>query len=77
MVEAGVRYAVEKAVDMNMPIVINFSLGSNSLTGATQSIIYEQPLFTRGLALVAAGVMKEILKLIQQEKLNLQEHKKI
>ncbi|CEQ30407.1 subtilisin-like serine germination related protease [[Clostridium] sordellii] len=55
LVEAGVRYAVEKAVGMNMPIVINFSLGSNNLTGATQSIIYEQPLFTRGLALVAAA----------------------
>ncbi|WP_373600928.1 bifunctional germination protease/germinant receptor pseudoprotease CspBA [Paraclostridium bifermentans] len=52
--EAAITYAYEKAYEMKMPLVINLSLGSNNLIGATESILKAKPLFTRGLCLISA-----------------------
>lgn len=54
IVEASIQYVYEKAYQLKIPIVINLSLGSNGLTGATQSILKKAPLFIRGLCIVAA-----------------------
>ncbi|MCU9808865.1 S8 family peptidase [Paraclostridium sp. AKS46] len=53
--EAGIRYAYEKSIELNKPIVINLSLGSNSLIGATENVLSEEPAFTRGVCIVSAA----------------------
>lgn len=52
--EAGIRYAYEKSIELNKPIVINLSLGSNSLIGATENVLSKEPEFTRGVCVVSA-----------------------
>nr|MCM0165349.1 S8 family peptidase [Paeniclostridium ghonii] len=53
--EAGIRYAYEKSIEEKKPIVINLSLGSNSLIGATENILKEAPAFNKGVCIVSAA----------------------
>ena len=53
ILEAAIQYAYEKAYELKIPLVINISLGSNNLVGATERILRDTPLFTRGLCLVS------------------------
>lgn len=52
MTAAAVEYAYNKSVEMKMPIVINTSVGSNSLAGFTTRMTSESTYYVRGLALV-------------------------
>ncbi|MEX6585576.1 bifunctional germination protease/germinant receptor pseudoprotease CspBA [Paraclostridium bifermentans] len=52
--KAGIRYAYEKSIELNKPIVINLSLGSNNLIGPTENVLGEEPTFTRGVCIVSA-----------------------
>ncbi|MCU9812404.1 MULTISPECIES: S8 family peptidase [Paraclostridium] len=52
--QAGIRYAYLKAIELKKPIVINLSLGSNSLIGAAQKVLKEEPTFTKGVSIVSA-----------------------
>ncbi|MDB8798415.1 bifunctional germination protease/germinant receptor pseudoprotease CspBA [Romboutsia sp. 1001216sp1] len=54
LVEAAMDYAYKKAAEAKMPLVINISLGSNDVVGATQRILSDTPLFSRGVCLVSA-----------------------
>ncbi|GAA0862003.1 S8 family peptidase [Paraclostridium tenue] len=54
ILEAAIQYSYEKAYELKIPLAINISLGSNNLVGATERILRESPLFTRGLCLVSS-----------------------
>lgn len=49
------QYAYEKAFENNMPIVLNFALGTNSLVGVSSRTISETSFFTRGFCSVTAA----------------------
>ena len=51
--EAGVRYAYKKAIELNKPLVISLSLGSNSLGGTTKQILKREPRFRDGICIVS------------------------
>lgn len=53
--KAGVMYAYEKSIELNKPIVINLSLGSNNLIGATENTLRKEPQFARGVCIVSAA----------------------
>lgn len=52
--ESAISYVYQKAYELKMPLVINLSLGSNSLIGATENILKSKSLFTRGLCLISS-----------------------
>ena len=49
------EYVNKKAKQLNRPICINISLGSNNLAGLEESILYKRNLFEKGI-FVCAGV---------------------
>jgi subtilisin family serine protease len=53
ILEAAIQYVYEKANELRKPLVINISLGSNNLLGATERVLAKTPLFTRGLCIVS------------------------
>lgn len=55
MQNVGAQYAYSKAYQLNMPIVMNFGIGSNSLVGISNRNITDQAFYTRGLCLVTAA----------------------
>ncbi|MGL6107123.1 bifunctional germination protease/germinant receptor pseudoprotease CspBA [Romboutsia sp.] len=55
MVAAATQYVYSKSIELNKPIVINTSLGSNSLAGLTNRAVTESTYFVRGLCIVCAA----------------------
>lgn len=53
--EAGVRYAYEKSIELNRPLVISLSLGSNSFGGTMKSILMGSPKFKNGVCIVSGA----------------------
>lgn len=55
MQNVGAQYAYQKAHELGLPVVMNFSVGSNSLVGISSRNITEQAFYTRGLCLVTGA----------------------
>jgi subtilisin family serine protease len=55
MLVVSTQYLLEKARILNMPIVINTSVGSNRLVGINSRTIQETSFFTRGTVIVSAA----------------------
>ncbi|MGO1043344.1 bifunctional germination protease/germinant receptor pseudoprotease CspBA [Clostridioides difficile] len=55
MLFAASQYAYKKSFELGKPLVINISLGSNSLVGLTNRSNSEKAFFTRGLCLTAGA----------------------
>lgn len=55
MLNVAAQYAYKKALELNMPIIINNITGSNSLVGISERTISKQAFFTSGLCVISAA----------------------
>lgn len=55
MTQVAYQYAYSKADEHDMPIIINYTLGTTGLAGVSSRITINQPFYTRGLCLVTAA----------------------
>lgn len=55
VLNVAAQYAYQKAESLNMPIIINNIMGSNSLVGISERIISEEAFFTSGLCVISAA----------------------
>ena len=54
MLHVGVNYAINKAIELDKPVVINIGMGNSLLAGVTRRNFKDDVLYTRGRAMIAA-----------------------